>query len=90
MSSCFAMKHTRMFNLIDSQRESFPAYIAIILGTGLGFLGCIALNKVLNHTVLSTCNRNINQVVYIKTAVGDSYGCVSKMVLSGPPAPIKP
>ena len=84
------MKHTRMFNLIESQRDSFPGYIAILVGTALGFLGCIALNKAINHRVLATCNRNMNQIIYIKTAVGDSYGCISKMVLSGPPAPIKP
>jgi hypothetical protein len=84
------MKNTRMFSFIESQRESFPAYIAIMLGTSLGFLGCIGLNKAINHRVLTTCNRNLNQVIYLRTAVGDSYGCVSKMVLNGPPAPIKP
>ena len=80
----------RIVKLIDEQRYSFPAYIAILLGTGIGGLGCIALNKAINNRVLTTCNRNLNQIVYIKTAVGDSYGCISKMVLNGPPAPIKP
>jgi len=80
----------RIVRIIDEQRHSFPAYIAIIMGTGIGGLGCIALNKAINDHVLKTCNRNLNQIVYMKTAVGDSYGCVSKMVLNGPPAPIKP
>lgn len=66
------------------------AYLAVIMGIGIGGLGCIALNKAINARILKTCNRNLNQIVYIKTAVGDSYGCVSKMVLFGPPAPIKP
>jgi hypothetical protein len=84
------MKNNRMFSALDSQRECLPAYIAVLLGTSLGFLGCIVLNKALNNHVLKTCNRNLNQIVYLRTAVGDSYGCVSKMVLNGPPAPIKP
>lgn len=65
-------------------------YLTIIMGVGIGGLGCIALNKAINARILKTCDRNLNQIVYIKTAVGDSYGCVSKMVLFGPPAPIKP
>lgn len=80
----------RIVNFIDAQREMTPVYLAYILGIGLGGLGCIALNKAINKHVLETCNRNLNQIVYLKTAVGDSYGCVSKMVLNGPPAPIKP
>lgn len=80
----------RIINFIDDQRPSFPAYIAILLGVGLGGLGCIALNKAINYRVLKTCNRDLYQIIYMKTAVGDSYGCVSKMVLNGPPAPIKP
>jgi hypothetical protein len=57
---------------------------------GAALAGAIALNKVMNHHVLETCNRNLNQVIYMKTALGDSYGCVSRMVLNGPPASIKP
>jgi hypothetical protein len=90
MSSCFAMKNTRMFSVIDAHRECFPTYIAVLLGTSLGFLGCIGLNKAINHRVLATCNRNLHQVVTFKTAVGDSYGCVSRMVISGPSASLKP
>lgn len=80
----------RIVNFIDDQREMTPVYLAYIFGIGFGGLGCIFLNKAINNHVLTTCNRNLNQIVYIKTAVGDSYGCVSKMVLNGPPAPIKP
>jgi hypothetical protein len=65
-------------------------FVAIAIGTGIGLLGCVALNKAINHRVLKTCNQNLNQIIYIKTAIGDSYGCVSRMVLNGPPAPIKP
>lgn len=75
---------------MNRHREQLPAYVAIMLGTGIGGLMCVGLNKAINARVLETCNRNLNQVIHIKTAVGDSYGCVSKMVLSGPSAPIKP
>jgi hypothetical protein len=77
-------------NFMDDHREALPASLAIIFGVGIGGLGCILLNKAINKRVLTTCNTNLYQIVYVKTAVGDSYGCVSKMVLNGPPAPIKP
>jgi hypothetical protein len=77
-------------NFVDDHRELVPTYIAMVLGIGLGALGCVALNKAINKRVLLTCNQSLYQIVYIKTAVGDSYGCVSKMVLNGPPEPIKP
>lgn len=80
----------RVSDFVYVQRDLLSAYLAILMGVGIGGLGCIALNKAINARILKTCDRNLNQIVYIKTAVGDSYGCVSKMVLSGPPAPIKP
>jgi hypothetical protein len=70
--------------------ELVQPLLAIVMGTGIGLLGCVALNKTINARVLKTCNQNLNQIVYMQTALGDSYGCVSKMVLYGPPAPIKP
>ena len=79
-----------MSNFANKSQDLIAPYLAVIMGIGIGGLGCIALNKAINARILKTCDRNLNQIVYIKTAVGDSYGCVSKMVLNGPPAPIKP
>jgi len=93
MMSPFAlltMISKRVSDFVYVQRDLLSAYLAILMGVGIGGLGCIALNKAINARILKTCDRNLNQIVYIKTAVGDSYGCVSKMVLFGPPAPIKP
>ena len=70
--------------------QSFNNMLFVVLGMGAAFAGAVTLNKVMNQHVLETCNLNLNQVIYMKTALGDSYGCVSKMVLSGPPVPIKP
>lgn len=70
--------------------NTFNNTLFAVLGMGAALAGAIGLNKVMNQHVLETCNRNLNQVVYMKTALGDSYGCVSRMVLNGPPAPIKP
>jgi hypothetical protein len=71
-------------------QQAFNNTLFAVLGMGAALAGAIALNKVMNQHVLETCNRNLNQIVYMKTALGDSYGCVSHMVLNGPPAPIKP
>lgn len=70
--------------------QVFNSTLAGILGMGAALLGCIALNKAMNEHVKNTCNPNLNQIIYMKTAVGDSYGCVSKKVLHGPSAFIKP
>jgi hypothetical protein len=79
-----------IINFMNRHRDQLPAYVGITLGMGLGGLMCVGLNKAINARVLETCDRNLSQIIYIKTAVGDSYGCVSKMVLNGPPASIKP
>jgi hypothetical protein len=80
----------RIVNFVNSQKDAFPAYTAVLCGMGMGGLACVAMNKAINERVLTTCNQNLNQIIYIKTAIGTSYGCVSRMVLNGPPAPIKP
>ena len=51
---------------------------------------CVALNKTINERVLKTCNQDLNQIIYVRTSIGDTYGCVSRAVLQGPSAPIKP
>jgi hypothetical protein len=79
-----------LINFMNRHRDQLPGYIGVTLGMGLGGLLCVGLNKAINARVLQLCDRNLNQIIYVKTAVGDSYGCVSKMVLNGPPAPIKP
>jgi len=75
---------------MNRHRDALPAYVGITLGVGIGGLLCVGLNKAINARVLQTCDKNLNQLIYIQTAVGDSYGCISKMVLNGPAAPIKP
>jgi hypothetical protein len=79
-----------IINFMNRHREQLPAYVGITLGMGIGGLMCVSLNKAINARVLATCDSKLYQVIYIKTAVGDSYGCVSKMVLNGPTAAIKP
>lgn len=77
-------------SVYDDHKEIIHAYTAIFLGTCIGFVACIGLNKVLNEHVTKTCDTRLNQIVTLKTVVGDSYGCVSKTVLHGPSAPLKP
>lgn len=89
MSSLHIMSNTKLFRFIDSHREAFPVFTAVLLGTAIGFASCIALNKVINARVKATCDLRLHQVVSIRTVVGETHYCVSKMVLFGPPAPIK-
>jgi hypothetical protein len=64
--------------------------LAGVFGIGGGLLMCVALNKAANNRVLKTCNQDLNQIIYVRTFIGDTYGCVSRAVLRGPSAPIKP
>lgn len=64
--------------------------LAGVFGIGGGLLMCVALNKAANNRVLKTCNQDLNQIIYVRTFIGDTYGCVSRAVLQGPSAPIKP
>lgn len=77
-------------NFLNNNRDMVPYYLAMGLGTSIGLIGCVVLNNAINNQVIKRCNRDLYQVVHIKTAVGTSYGCVSRMVLQGPPAPLKP
>lgn len=77
-------------NAVSDNKELLYAYTAVLLGTCIGMGASILANKLLNKHVINTCNTKLNEIVMIKTVVGDTYGCVSKMVLHGPPAPLKP
>jgi hypothetical protein len=70
--------------------QVFNSSLAAIGGMAFALLSCIALNKVMNQHVMNTCAPALNQIIYMKTALGNSYGCVSKKVLHGPSAFIKP
>lgn len=70
--------------------EVFTSSLAAIGGMAIALTGCIALNKAMNQHVMNTCAPALNQIIYMRTALGDSYGCVSKKVLEGPSAFIKP
>jgi len=83
------MKFSLSETILDN-KEFIAACSAMLFGTGFGLLGCVVLNKVLNKHVLTTCNRNLNEIVVLKTIVGDSYGCVSRKVLQGPAEALKP
>lgn len=71
-------------------RDELSPFLAVLLGTAIGLLSCAFLNKLTQQHTLKTCNRNLNQVVISKTFVGDTYYCVSRKVLYGPAAPLKP
>jgi hypothetical protein len=80
----------KLINTSSNRKKIICIYTAISLGTSIGLLACILLNNVLNNHVMRTCNTKLNRIVTLNTVIGDSYGCVSKMVLHGPPAPLKP
>ena len=76
---------------VENNPERFKLLaLSSVVGVACGLCMCISLNKLSNHTVTAACKQSINQVVQVKTVLGDSYGCVSRAVLYGPSAPLKP
>lgn len=90
MSPLLPSKMTIQLPNVGPQPKFVVSFLSAVFGIGTGLLFCVALNKSINTRVIKTCNSDLYQIVYIRTAVGDSYGCVSKAVLQGPAAPIKP
>lgn len=80
----------KFFNVEDKPEKFRILALSSIVGVAGGLCMCISLNKLSNHAVAATCKQSINQVVQVRTVLGNSYGCVSRSALYGPSTPIKP
>lgn len=72
----------------------FAEYVAkqtpFIICVGITLLCIIGVQKIINQQTIYNCRTEINKIISYPTAIGDSYACVSKMEVYGPPTPIKP
>jgi len=60
-----------------------------ILCSGVTLLCIIGVQKILNQQTIYNCPPQISELMTYPTAVGDSYVCVSRKQIYGPPAPLK-
>ena len=73
-----------------ANKHPLKAYSAVLIGAALGVLGCVALNRIINDRVVKNCNLRLYEIIQVSTGIGASYHCVSKAVLYGPHATLKP
>lgn len=60
-----------------------------ILCSGVTLLCIIGVQKIINQQTIYNCQPQISELMTYPTAVGDSYVCVSRKQIYGPPAPLK-
>lgn len=70
--------------------EGAAKQVPFILCIGVTLLCIIGVQKIINQQTIYNCRTEINKIISYPTAVGDSYACVSKMEIYGPPAPVTP
>jgi hypothetical protein len=61
-----------------------------ILCSGVTLLCVVGVQKLINQRIIYNCKLEVSELISYPTAVGDSYACVSKMMIYGPPVPLKP
>jgi hypothetical protein len=66
------------------QRNDFSdACVAIVLGTGCGFLLSIGGQKVLNQHYKRTCHQQPgHNLIYTKSFLGDTYYCINSKYMN--------
>lgn len=60
-----------------------------ILCSGVTLLCIVGVQKIINQQTIYNCPLQISELMTYPTAVGDSYVCVSRKQIYGPPAPLK-
>lgn len=76
---------------VENNPEKFRILaLTSVLGVAGGLCMCILFNKLANYAVTTSCNQSIYQLVQVKTVIGNTYGCVSRAVVQGPSAALKP
>ena len=63
------------------------SYLAIAIGTAVGFASCVGLQKHMNAQTIKKCP-SIYTIVYARSAVGDIAHCKSRAKFYGPATPL--
>lgn len=70
-----------------TMNDLIKPYLAIVIGTTVGFASCIGLQKHINAQTIKKCP-SIYTIVYARSAVGDIVHCKSRAQFYGPATPL--
>ena len=73
--------------LFLTMNDLIKPYLAITIGTAIGFASCVVLQKHMNAQTIKKCP-SIYTIVYARSAVGDIAHCKSRAKFYGPAAPL--
>ena len=73
--------------LFLTMNDLIKPYLAIAIGTAIGFASCVVLQKHLNSVIIKKCP-SIYTIAYAKSAMGDIAYCKSRAQFYGPAAPL--
>ena len=76
-----------LLKVIDSA-EYVAKQTPFILCSGVTLLCIVGVQKIINQRVIYNCPLQVSSLITYPTAVGDSYACVSRKQIYGPPAPL--
>lgn len=85
----YTIKQKVLLKAIDAA-EYVAQRTPLIICSGVTLLCIVGVQKIINQQTIYNCPLEISKLVTYPTAVGDSYACVSKLEVYGPPAPLKP
>jgi len=66
-----------------SSNHFVDSCVAIILGTGVGLLGSVGMQKLLNKHYQATCHdRPGHNLIYVQGFLGDTYYCINSKYIN--------
>jgi hypothetical protein len=77
-----------LIKTLDSA-EYVAKQVPFIICSGVTLLCVIGIQKIVNQQTIYNCRTELNALVTYPTAIGESYACVSRLQVYGPPAPIQ-
>ena len=74
---------TQNNSFLRTIKELTPAFLSIFLGTAIGFVAAIAMQKEYNKIQIAECKvTNTRRLVTLNTAVGTAYYCIPIVYLA--------
>lgn len=77
-----------MLKAIDAA-EYTAKQVPFLICAGITCLSLIGIQKMINRRVIYECPLNISTLMVYPTVLGDSYACISRNAVMGPPMPLK-
>jgi hypothetical protein len=85
----YTIRQKAMLKVMDVA-ECVAKQTPFILCSGITLLCIIGVQKIINQQAIYNCPTGVSMIVTYPTAIGESYACVPKLQIYGPPQSLKP